>query len=257
MKVVFVAGLHRSGSTILGMLLQNLEGYFGLGEVYGYINDPSKKTYCECGNWSDECNFWDSLNLSSWEVSKRYRVVMEAASRRGIPVDVSKTIHAFRALKQSGVNLSVIYIVRDVRAWTVSNKLFGNDNRESAIRLFIRWYRNNRKIKETLDATGTRYLQIGYEELSLYPAETFQIIKDFLGATGDISLNQNGHALGGNRLKKDSSKNERINYDNRWFYNDIWSYPALLFPWIMKANRVNVYGHVRTPFDVKLQGFSS
>jgi len=61
-KVVYVMGVFRSGSTIFDMLLGNIEGLVSVGELvnvqqYAWINND----YCSCGSTGDKCAFWSKV----------------------------------------------------------------------------------------------------------------------------------------------------------------------------------------------------
>lgn len=59
LKVLYVGGWGRSGSTILSNLLNEIEGFFHIGELrYIWENGLIKKRLCGCGQTLDDCEVW-------------------------------------------------------------------------------------------------------------------------------------------------------------------------------------------------------
>ena len=60
MKIVFIVGMERSGSTLLQNILGQFEGVRSIGEIrYVYKNFDIKK--CGCGKFLSECNEWKGV----------------------------------------------------------------------------------------------------------------------------------------------------------------------------------------------------
>ena len=60
-KVVFIAGCGRSGTTLLGQLLGEFEGFVNVGEAARYLFDRSKDLPCGCGASAGDCPFWKDM----------------------------------------------------------------------------------------------------------------------------------------------------------------------------------------------------
>ena len=60
-KVVFIAGCGRSGTTLLGQLLGEFEGFVNVGEAARYLFDHSKDLPCGCGASAADCTFWKDM----------------------------------------------------------------------------------------------------------------------------------------------------------------------------------------------------
>ncbi len=60
-KVVFIAGCGRSGTTLLGQLLGEFEGFINVGEAARYLFDRSKDLPCGCGASATDCPFWKEM----------------------------------------------------------------------------------------------------------------------------------------------------------------------------------------------------
>ena len=61
-KVIYIAGSTRSGSTLLGSILGQVEGVFFASEVYR-IWHPRDRTagLCSCGKKEEECEVWSAI----------------------------------------------------------------------------------------------------------------------------------------------------------------------------------------------------
>jgi hypothetical protein len=60
-KVLYIAGAGRSGSTVLGNLLGQLDGFFSCGELYNIYRTPPDQRYCGCGKLLSACEIWDAI----------------------------------------------------------------------------------------------------------------------------------------------------------------------------------------------------
>jgi len=61
-KVLYVAGWGRSGSTILGRILGQIEGFFSVGELrYIWDRGVIENRLCSCGNPFRECPVWGKV----------------------------------------------------------------------------------------------------------------------------------------------------------------------------------------------------
>jgi len=62
LKVIFIGGSSRSGSTLLDRMLGQIEGFFSLGEMY-HIWGRSfiENQLCGCGKPFRECEFWNAV----------------------------------------------------------------------------------------------------------------------------------------------------------------------------------------------------
>jgi hypothetical protein len=75
-KLLYVAGEGRSGSTILGLILGQVEGFFSVGELY-YIWDRGliENRLCSCGVNFSECPVWGRILSHAFGGSDRIDAV--------------------------------------------------------------------------------------------------------------------------------------------------------------------------------------
>lgn len=68
MPVLYIMGEGRSGSTLLDIVLSNLPGFVGVGELWTFLeNDTSVTGKCSCGATFHECDFWNDVREAVFE----------------------------------------------------------------------------------------------------------------------------------------------------------------------------------------------
>ena len=77
-KVIYVAGLYHTGSTLLDMILGNLPNVIGLGEIFKGFHDKFEEV-CSCGQKVENCDFWGEIlsqinSDESMDMRKKYEV---------------------------------------------------------------------------------------------------------------------------------------------------------------------------------------
>jgi hypothetical protein len=285
-RVIYITGLGHSGSTLLSLILAKHSRVVGFGAIADILvgNEleqmRQRGSICTCGSRIDECSFWrkvaSKLNGSvKHDITAQYQKVLETVENdfgtNCIAVDSSKGIRPLKILHDTpNINVKVLYMIKDVRSYTVSmidNAKTDRSKRKRAkkVRNFIRlpdfarlsfyyfvlWYLKNKRIQLFLKKHNMEYFQLGYEELCLYPNVIIEKICNFLGEEPEPSLlsclpfaNYRNHIMGGNRMRRQSTK-QKLSYDNRWFYRTEWLLPTLVFPNIMIFNKEEVYRNTR------------
>ena len=250
-KAVFVAGLHRSATTMTHFVAGSHPDCVALGEIWNLISNPAQlkranEIDCSCGKYAAECSFWGPL-FPKLQGDGDYAPVVEhfhnLYGRDRIMVDSSKHFEAHAALSQRVDVTKVLFCIRDVRGWVVSNRL-------PAWKGFVRWYRANRRQRALFDVTDT--LLVSYEELVLNPEPYVQKVFNHVGLESSGEAIQFGqtehHAIMCNRMKGDAGKMAGMKYDTRWLYDRNFGLVSLMLPWIVRYNSKNVYGNVENLF---------
>ena len=294
-KIVFIVGLSRVGSTMLDLVLGCNPKFIGLGEIYQVIrpdmNRFERNEPCSCGNRTQECSFWGEVaeglkKQKSDDLHSRYRQTLRVFENLygsdSIMVDSSKLLDALTTIiRLPNVDVKVIYLIRDVRAWTISRlnnrkkipnyyRRDGYYAKKLAYQLgwkihvikwflpyltqrptyyFLLWYIQNKQIRNYLERKNISYMSLGYDELGLNPDLMMKKIYAFLGEEiidpSFCSVNSQSHVLVGNTSKSESERRQGIFYDNRWMYRNEWVLPAALLPKIMKYNAAEVYKNIK------------
>ena len=174
-KIILVAGIGHSGSTILDLSLGCHPDIVGLGEVSKVLRTPAASlaagryddVTCSCGAPALECAMWgpvikwlgqhqhSSINTRFAYVLEHFRALFGPAV---IPLDSSKTVRPYQVHLHRHHDLRVIFLARDVRTWTYTRA-----RKESRTRwqLAWRWYRGNRRTERFLHRHGMPYFALG------------------------------------------------------------------------------------------------
>ena len=86
LKIIYIAGHTRSGSTLLDRLLGQIEGVFSIGEARGAWDVFAEKWLCECGIPAINCPFWsevlkEAFGKVSVSVFKQLKALQLSVSR--------------------------------------------------------------------------------------------------------------------------------------------------------------------------------
>ena len=284
MKVVFIAGMVHSGSTVLDLSLGCHPRFLGLGEIAGFLDprfghlERTDRIVCSCGEALFQCSFWgpfcDELRASpDLDHPERYRKLWHAFARSfgedRVLVDSSNLLEGVQTWVGLGAEVKVVFLIRDVRAWTVSMRNLSRRMGEYRIRellrkydltnwrpyirrfatgRFLEWHRGNRLLERYLARSRVPSFQLGYEELAQHPGPMLERICRFLDAEPVDSMQRldesASHIVLGNRMHADPDRRREIVYDGKWLQQRDWRLPALLLPHVMRYNASRVYRHM-------------
>lgn len=261
MKIVYIYSLGYSGSTTLSLVLGLHPKMIAVGEVFPWLelSDFSGDCFCSCGKSFDSCPLWsgfDSQINSKMSLKEKYSSFLRHFSERNnkekILVDSSKVPREGDYLdiikKTPGIDLKVIFLLRDVRGFSLSNKK--HKNKGSILLYQLNWWRRNRQFKKYLQNNDFDYLQVSYEELCFKKKETLKALTNFIGVDfseemmGDLNLSDS-HIIRGNIMRSDKKRKKGINYDYRWFFDRSTNVNYTLLPLIARWNERNVYKNIK------------
>ncbi|MDX6513938.1 MAG: hypothetical protein QOE36_3442 [Gaiellaceae bacterium] len=222
LKVVYIAGWVRTGSTLLGKILGEQEGFFGVGEL-GYVWDRGflRDNRCACGATFATCPLWqgavtrafgsgrpdavrllataDHLRPASRTVGIRgseapelawYRDACEAiyhgvADESGARVLVDTTKHPSHIAVLDGIaslDVRVVHLVRDPRAIVWSQRRRGQG--PGPLRSGLVW-----DVWHVMTELGWRrsgrYVRIRYEDFARDPRATVRRVLEAVGEPGE------------------------------------------------------------------------
>jgi hypothetical protein len=212
-KVLYIAGVGRSGSTILGALLGQVEGLFFGGEI-GALFERVAERLCGCGERLEECALWRSVferamgrRLDLREIylqgrglrgatpggletflAQLYRSILTVTGSRAI-VDSSKSVSYGRVLSRiPGIDLHVVHLIRDPRAvafsWgrtKPSPRTGGYFPRKRAGRSVLEWVAYNAATEVVLGGKRVKQRRLRYEDFIAHPGETLEQLLRWLG----------------------------------------------------------------------------
>lgn len=263
MKIVYIAGLEHSGTTLLSHLLSRWSGTHPLGEVGTFFQPSLMESYatrwerypdvfeCSCGEQWDVCRFWSPLQPlgglhSALPLNEKYRELI-AHSRRYFSdhatiVDSSKSLAALQALSKESDSrdLFVLLSVKDVRSFATSilRKQGVKRSLHRCVQTFNWWEYTNRTVLDFLDSRPGACRIVHYEMLCFQTDLTLSALRRWVDPSEDLTMTEraNTHIVLGN---KDflNHKRERVVYDHRWFLDDLVSLVYLFHPRARRLNR--------------------
>jgi hypothetical protein len=255
-KIIYIAGLGHSGSTILDLSLGAHSKIIGLGEIFTLLDKDRRKnhlkSHCSCGMRATQCKFWAGADLELDKgngVENKYAILVQYFRRKFgddyILVDSSKNSYSYIEFLKDHFDLVVIYLTRDFRSWIYARHL---NNGKPLITLAIRWFLENKKLLYQFKQMDIDIFTVGYEELALYPELILKNIADHAGIRYQESMlspeQSNSHIISGNIARTDPDKKRRFIYDARWL---ISVRLLLLSPFLILLSRFNkkyVYSNV-------------
>jgi len=254
-KIIYISGLGHSGSTLLDMVLGVNEKAIGLGEIMPFLRRKDHivdlKSTCSCGKLGYDCEFWQNAEKvieNSKDETEAYiklaEYFFEKYGNDTILIDSSKNSYKYLEEINKKYDLKVIYLTRDYRSWVFSR--FVNNGGLPIIWAY-RWFFENLKIINQLKKMNVSTINVGYEELSLYPDNVLpKLCKKLDIEYNDKMLYPNltkSHIINGNLLRADAEKKQSIKYDGRWLTSFQINFLPVLFPFV-KLNKVRVYSNV-------------
>ena len=263
-KIVYICSLGHSGSTLLSLILGQHNDVIPLGEILSLKDrsDNFVNRVCTCGEKLAKCDLWgDVISKHSKKPSKNlnedYGYILSAFSKafnkKTILCDSSKILKNLATLNdRDDVEVKVIFLIKDFRAYLTSvrrkkQKKGIKFNFIDALRTLRGWYRDNNYNLRYLEKNGYDFMRIGYEELTLYPSKSFDLIFNFLDleTPDDVAKfeKEQGHMIYGNRMRKDPQKKSTIRYDNAWFTDNTISFLSFLMPKTAKFNKEITYSN--------------
>lgn len=219
-RVLYIAGYARCGSTLLSRLLQALPGSVAIGEgvAHFFRAEPMPDAPCGCGSVVEACPFWKDINFSAgpgFENLRRFQLrnfpllsspvyrrtkefkILSVEMRRlyervaertnaDIIIDSSKSpLYAFILSGIGEIDLSVVHLVRDPRG--VVNSYSRPKEylpRLSAPRVTAGWVASNIAC-ERLRNCAPQFLSLRYEDFIAAPQAKIAEIAASLGYDGD------------------------------------------------------------------------
>ena len=269
--------------------------FIGLGEIFQVLrpdmNRFERNEHCSCGKSTSECPFWGLAakglkEKKSAGLEERYmhvlKVFEDVFGSNSTLIDSSKLLSVLKTIVGlPDTEVKVIYLIRDVRAWTISRlnhrklkpdhyKINGHYKEMLSYQFgwkmkifkwaipmitklplyyFLLWYLQNKQIIKYLKNNNIKYFCLGYDELGLNPELMMRKISEFLEEeivdSNFSSVNSHSHIWVGNVKKRETKRRQGIFYDNRWMYHNEWLRSAALLPKVMRYNAEEVYKNIK------------
>ncbi|MEX0982513.1 MAG: hypothetical protein WD577_07605 [Bacteroidales bacterium] len=255
-KIIYIAGLGHSGSTILDMSLGTLPGVVGLGELKTLMDDHTRERHytsvCSCGDKATECIIWKEvpgLLTGKRNDPEKIEAMLDLLRKRyGNKItlaDSSKNSYGYLKYLHEKHDLRVIYLTRDIRSWSYSRHL---STGKPVIYFLLRWVLENIKLRSQIRKMGIRPMKAGYEELALFPEHVLKRIAAFADLEYSESMLTpgltNSHIISGNVARVDIMKRMHWRYDARWMLSPRIMLLSPLFLLLHRMNSKLVFSQV-------------
>ena len=213
-KVLYIAGVPHSGTTVISQILGQLDGVVSVGELYYLSAALENGDLCGCGELVRECPYWTTvLNAAGVSAetlrsdryymairelpavllrpravpSPAYRSALSAVVREAaaavdarVVVDSSKSPTVGRILDLTpGVDLHVLHVVRSPAASGYSRSRV--NPRYGTLTHAVLWDSWNAAIELLWSRRRSRYLRVRYEDFAERPRETIASIAGLVG----------------------------------------------------------------------------
>ena len=271
-RLLYIASLPHSGSTLLNLLVGNSPQMIGLGGIDRamrmLLKDREKTATesCSCGSSVRDCVYWGEVLKRSESTRPknlidRYALALDTFESvfgpEKLPVDSSKIkepIFELSSAKELNLDLRVVHLAKDIRTATISmidtKRRKKGTSRPGLIMGFEsawRWWRENSKLQRCGEDTGVPLFNLGYEELCLSFDRAFGALCEFSGTSHDSEQSlrigeSTSHLFIGNRMRNEGEKAE-LRYDYRWFTRSEWKLPLIMIPALQRSNKRWVYSN--------------
>jgi len=253
-KLIYLLGAGRSGTTVMASLLNAHSDIQTAGEMHQFLEHLAENKKCSCGEYLNFCQTWSKvlsdLQLDLDSIDSEMDIVLRAEQHRNIlqlmfakksnekylnsqekifesvsntcknkyVLDSSKYIARYLLLKQSSkISIKGLYIVRDVRGVINSfNKKVQTPRRPIST---ILYYLLINFFAQIICWYDSDVIKVRYEDFVKKPNIELQRIYNHIFKEGKIKAElpevfDVPHIIGGNRLK--SNKQIKISADNHW-----------------------------------------
>jgi hypothetical protein len=224
-KVLYIAGLPHSGTTLLSRVIGEVEDFVAAGEVYALSERIENGDLCGCGTALGECAFWTSVlaaafpdgdGLRRLQTPRRWiqgrtlpavalgrdgvrleefrqalaqlygAIAAECGSR--VIVDSSKSpTFAYIVGSAPGVDLNLVHLVRNPLSTSYSWSVDPHFHRTRGPAFGARWTLWNVELEALARRRRGRYLRVRFEDFLRTPEAETRRVLGLLGA-GDAVL---------------------------------------------------------------------
>ena len=257
LKIIYISGVGRSGSTLIDLLLNTSKDVLALGEIYWYHDYKNGKVECCCGLPIDKCSYWRDIGRRDIRIeshanareylkvlnylynpfckevryknrsdnTRLFRKVIDNSVRNIKYIsDSSKDLTRLIELENDpGIEVYNVNIVRDGRAVANSFNSKTQSKGKGYFVSLIKWVLVNKFIFRYQKIKLGNRMNLSYEELCKNPQVILHKLNKYLVI--NISTNyidtiktMEYHGIGTNRLAKKSNRND-FNGIN---YDDKW-----------------------------------
>lgn len=248
LKVIFIASLSHSGSTLLDLMLNAHPDVVSVGELkqlgrFARFEKQGRRLRCTCGAASlFDCDFWSGVSAQTDSAIGRtirdlnvedyddratfnednvalFRAIATVAGKSNI-VDSSKHVTRLaRLLESPDLDVFPVFLLRDPKGQICSSQ----KSEAGLVKLIGNYVRTNREIHDLVK--NRPHAVVHYEELVSDPVQTLSALMQELGLGFDSHqirwAEPERHNVGGNGMRRSTSSELKL--DEKW--RDCFSLP--------------------------------
>jgi Sulfotransferase family len=240
-KVIFIASLSHSGSTLLDLMLNAHPEVASVGELkqlgrFARLEKPNRRLRCTCGAESLlTCEFWTrvsvltktatgrtigELNVENYDNQKSFdednvalfQAIATVSGKRYV-VDSSKHVARLALLIENpALDVFPIFLLRDPKGQICSSQ----KTSASLVKLIGNYVRTNREIYELV--RDRPHSVVRYEQLVRNPEQVLATLMEELGLSFDPRqlewASEVRHNVGGNGMRR--CRSSELKLDEKW-----------------------------------------
>ncbi|PIS42488.1 MAG: hypothetical protein COT24_03260 [Candidatus Kerfeldbacteria bacterium CG08_land_8_20_14_0_20_40_16] len=222
-KIIYIPGLGRSGSTLIELLLSYNKQVFGLDELYNIRRIKKRGIKYSCGSSIDECDFWRKTDQQSFLNTIIKRISVPDYLR--IPNYLFNPLAKKCPFKQKMDCYQVYSVINKGVANFFSNRVQSGKQKSYFVTL-LKWIFMNSLINRFIKKHNINSIQISYNQLCKDPDKYINELENFLNIKipsdyFSIIKQMEYHSIGGNRI---SLRDNRLQFpgiieDIKWKSN--------------------------------------
>jgi hypothetical protein len=230
-KVIYISGSGRTGSTLFGDILNQIDGNIFIGEYLRSLfysekrKDSSaidmKNIVCGCGENLIKCSFWNKNNLLGFDLSRYHKIIRlrskknkhlekelvkkledqvlniyEGLSNKTVLIDSSKNPNIAKYLaKSESIDLHIIHMYRSpsevVKSWSTPKEYL---KKHPKLETYLVWITEN-FLSRRLNRRDYKYILVDFNEFKREPEQTIKKVLHFIGVDYNPNLFSNDHII--------------------------------------------------------------
>lgn len=220
-KIVYIAGFGRSGSTLLDLIISTSGRVFSIGEVYNFNDIMERDAPCACGESVSECRCWGPLHAQKkaikisnrasvfnylkvlnhlynplsrsknlWEKSDdNYRMIRSIAGRfssadaeNNFILDSSKDVtRLIELVEDERFDVYCVHIVRDGRGTANSYASKRGQTSQNFYLALLKWLAANLLVGKFIKKEKIKSIRLSFECFCKNPENYIKELNNFLG----------------------------------------------------------------------------
>jgi hypothetical protein len=218
-EIIYIAGFERSGSTILDIMLGNMENHFSAGELSFYpTNGIVDNEFCSCGSKVLDCEFWKRIT-SRWNKER----LLSIETYNKVQWDNFRNKRLFSLIKN-------LYF---------PDRNFKNFTKDTCLLYQIIWEENGNRV--IIDSSKSPYRLLLFKKIGLYP-EVIHVVRKISGVL--FSAKKIIHKDPSKGIEMELGNRSTMNVIASWLVNNLF---VCLFSLGLKRKVIHYEQFIHSP----------